>query len=105
MRGGGHSWVFERKFLETGICSASQIVSHVLLMWRLIIDATFFCILKEGSKLSLRITDQSRKSLVETQLSQDNELLWNDSSLSTESEVLTLITMEIVLLSWRQSCI
>ena len=65
----------------------------------------FFCILKEGSKLSLRITDQSRKSLVETQLSQDNELLWNDSSLSTESEVLTLITMEIVLLSWRQSCI
>ena len=32
---GGHSRNFEPKFLATGMCSASQIVSHILRMWRL----------------------------------------------------------------------
>ena len=34
--GGGHSRNSEPKILETGMCSASQIVSHILRMWRLI---------------------------------------------------------------------
>ena len=31
----GHSRNFEPKILPTGMCSASQIVSHILCMWRL----------------------------------------------------------------------
>ena len=30
-----HSRNFEPKFLATGMCSASQLVSHILRMWRL----------------------------------------------------------------------
>ena len=32
----GHSRNFELKFLATGMCNVSQIVSHILRMWRLI---------------------------------------------------------------------
>ena len=35
----GHSRNFEPKILATGMCSASQIVSHILRMWRLIIPS------------------------------------------------------------------
>ena len=31
----GHSRNFEPKFLPTGMCSASQIVSHTLRVWRI----------------------------------------------------------------------
>ena len=32
----GHSWNFGPKILAIGMCSASQIVSHTLRVWRLI---------------------------------------------------------------------
>ena len=37
----GHSRNFEPKILVTGMCSASQIVSHILRMWRLISTAIY----------------------------------------------------------------
>ena len=78
----GQTGIFEHKFIPLGLAFASQIVSHILRMWRLIrcsvLSVPVLCLTERNEKLS--VCSQSMSALHLMNIS----LLWQQSVCASE---------------------